>query len=298
MKVIVTGGSGRLGQYAVKELLGHGFDVLSIDTAQPSTKVCRFMATDLMKIEELHGIFSGADAVVHLARKRFPYTENGFDPISRTWKTPDLSGDAQRFNHNTAITYNILSAATAAGAKKIICGSSLAVYGLFYPSTNVSPDYLPVDEAHPRRPHDPYGLSKLVGEEMCDSFSRKGNMQIASLRFSGIYTATNIHVLAERRKDPTIRGTGPLWSYVDVRDAATACRLALQTDLLGHQAFNICAPTTIMDVPTEELVRRYLPEVEPVRVALQGNWCGYDTRKAEAILGFRARHLFKDGNLE
>ncbi len=298
MKVIVTGGAGRLGQYAVKELLEHGFDVLGIDTAQPPKNLCRFIVADLMNMEELHGIFAGADAVVHLARKRFPYTENGFDPVTWTWKTPDVSGDAQRFNHNTAITYNVLSAATAAGTKKIVCGSSLAVYGLFYPSTDVSPDYLPVDEAHPRRPHDPYGLSKLVGEEMCDSFSRKGNVQVASLRFSGIYAETNIHVLAERRKNPTIRGTGALWSYVDVRDAATACRLALQTDLLGHQAFNICAPTTIMDTPTEELVRRYLPKVEPIRAALQGNWCGYDTHKAEAILGFRARRLFKDGNLE
>lgn len=298
MKVIITGGSGRLGQYAIKELLEHGFDVFCIDAAQRSMNLCRSIAADLMRMEELHGIFAGADAVVHLARKRFPYTEHGFDPVSRTWKTPDLSGDAQRFNHNTAITYNVLSAAMTAGIKKIVSGSSLAVYGLYYPSTDVTPDYLPVDEAHPRRPHDPYGLSKLVGEEMCDSFSRKGNIQVASLRFSGIYAETNIHVLAERRKNPTIRGTGALWSYVDVRDAATACRLALQTDLLGHQAFNICAPTTIMDVPTEELVRRYLPKVEPVRVALQGNWCGYDTRKAEAILGFRARHLFKDGNLE
>lgn len=298
MKVIVTGGSGLLGRYAIKELVEHGFDVLCVDAAQPSTDLCRFVIADLMKMEELHGIFEGADAVVHLARRRFPYTANGFDPVSRTWKTPDLSGDAQRFNHNTAITYNVLSAATAAGTKKIVCGSSLAVYGLFYPSTDVSPDYLPVDEAYPRRPHDPYGLSKLVGEEMCDSFSRKGDVQIASLRFSGIYTAINFHVLAERRKDPTIRGTGALWSYVDVRDAATACRLALQADLQGHQGFNICAPTTLMDAPTEELVRRYLPRVERFKPGLQGNWCGYDTRKAATMLDFRARHLFHDGTLE
>lgn len=298
MKVIVTGGSGQLGRYAIKELVEHGCDVLCVEAAQPSTDLCRFVIADLMKMEELHGIFEGADALVHLARKRFPYTANGFDPIGRTWKTPDFSGDAQRFNHNTSITYNVLCAAMTAGIKKIVSGSSLAVYGLFYPSTNVSPDYLPIDEAHPRRPHDPYGLSKLVGEEMCDSFSRKGSIQIASLRFSGIYSETNIQLLEERRKDPTIRGTGALWSYVDVRDAAAACRLALQTDLFGHQAFNICAPTTIMDAPTEELVRRYLPEVERVRAGLPANWCGYDTSKAQAMLGFRARRLFNNGTLQ
>ena len=293
MKVIVTGGSGQLGQYAIKELLAHGCDVLSIDAAQPSTNLCRFVIADLMKMEELNVIFEGADALVHLARKRFSYTANGFDPLSQTWKTPDVSGDAQRFNHNTAITYNVLSAATAAGIKRIVSGSSLAVYGLYYPSTDVSPDYLPVDEAHPRRPHDPYGLSKLVGEEMCDAFSCKGDVRIASLRFSGIYSETNLHVLEERRKDPMVRGTGALWSYVDVRDAAAACRLALQADFQGHEAFNICATTTIMDQATEELLRRYLPQVSRIRAGLTGNWCGYETAKAEAALGFRARHLLK-----
>jgi nucleoside-diphosphate-sugar epimerase len=133
---------------------------------------------------------------------------------------------------------------------------------------------------------------------MCDSFCRKANGRIASLRFSGIYTETNQHVLAERKKDPTIRGTGALWSYVDARDAATACRLALEADFHNHQAFNICAPTTIMDAPTEDLVRRYLPGVERLKPGLQGNWCGYDTRKAALMLDFRARHLFQDGTLQ
>ncbi len=132
---------------------------------------------------------------------------------------------------------------------------------------------------------------------MCDAFSRRTGARIASLRFSGIYAAENAHVLAERRQNPMSRGAGALWSYVDVRDAAAACRLALAADFSGHQAFNICAPTTIMDEPTEELVRRYLPRVEKVNRAGK-NWSGYDTRKAEAVLGFEARHLFYQGILQ
>jgi nucleoside-diphosphate-sugar epimerase len=297
MKVVVTGGAGRLGRYAVKELLEHGFDVVSTDAVQPANSLSRFVAADLINVEGLKGIFAGADAAVHLARRRFPYTENGFDPAAGTWKTPDIAGDVRRFNDNTAMTYNVLSAATAAGVKKIVSGSSLAVYGFFYPAKETSPEYLPIDEKHPRRPQDPYGLSKLVAESMCDSLSRKANVRIASLRFSGIYAGENAHVLAERRKNPILRGTGALWSYVDVRDAAVACRLALQADFQGHEAFNICAPTTIMEQPTEELVRRYLPTVDCVTAGLQDNWCGYDTGKAETALGFRARHLFNNGTL-
>jgi nucleoside-diphosphate-sugar epimerase len=297
MKVVVTGGAGRLGRYAIKELLEHGFDVLSTDTVQPETSLCRFVAADLVNVEALQGIFAGADAVAHLARRRFPYTENGYDTASGTWKMPDIAGDARRFNDNTAMTYNVLAAASAAGVKKIVCGSSLAVYGFFY-SVEAAPDYLPVDEKHPRRPQDPYGLSKLVAEHVCDSFCRKAPVQIASLRFSGIYAAENARVLVERKKNPTLRGAGALWSYVDFRDAAAACRLALQADFPGHEAFNICAAKTIMDEPTEELVSRYLPRVKRVAPGSQPNWCGYDTRKAETVLGFVARHFFKNGTLQ
>lgn len=298
MKVIVTGGAGRLGRYAIAELLEHGGDAVAVDASEPEANLCRFVRADLGDAGALGEIFSGADGVVHLARRRFPYTENGFDPASGAWKTPDIAGDAERFNENTAMTYNVLSAAVAAGVKKIVCGSSLAVYGLFYPAAPVSPEYLPVDEKHPRRPQDPYGLSKLVSEHMCDSFARKTNAQIASLRFSGIYAAENARVLIERQKNPTIRGTGALWSYVDFRDAAAACRLALEADFRGHEAFNICAPTTIMETPTEELARRYLPKAERINAGLSGNGSGYATEKAETTLGFKARHFFRNGTLQ
>ena len=66
----------------------------------------------------------------------------------------------------------------------------------------------------------------------------------------------------ERRKNPIIRGTGALWSYIDVRDAARACRLALEANFAGHQTFNICAPDTIMDMPTAEFAAKYLPQVQ------------------------------------
>jgi UDP-glucose 4-epimerase len=73
--------------------------------------------------------------------------------------------------------------------------------------------------------------TKLVGEKLCEALSQKTGMQIASLRFSAIYTEEHRGLLIERRKNPLIRGAGALWSYIDVRDAARVCRLALETDL-------------------------------------------------------------------
>jgi nucleoside-diphosphate-sugar epimerase len=89
------------------------------------------------------------------------------------------------------------------------------------------------------------------------------------------------------------RGIGGLWTYIDVRDAATACRLAFERDFSGHQAFNICAPTTFMTVPTDELIERYLPNVRSAAPEGSANWAGYDTRKARELLGFEARYMLE-----
>jgi nucleoside-diphosphate-sugar epimerase len=294
MKIVVTGGAGRLGRYVINELVGRGHDVLCIDTVVPTESAYPSVAVDLREVKSLFSVFEGADAVMHLARIPFPYTANGFDPASGLWKTPDVAADTERFCHNVTISYNVLIASLEAGAKKIVTGSSLAVYGLYYPSRPNAPDYLPIDENHPLIPQDPYGMTKLVGEKLCDSFARKKEIQIASLRFAGIATGEQYPILLERQKVPLCRGTGALWSYIDVRDAAVACRLAVERDFSGHEAFNICAHKTMMNEPTLELLRRYLSQVKLNKSGLQDNWCGYAGGKAESILGFRAAHLLVD----
>jgi nucleoside-diphosphate-sugar epimerase len=262
--------------------------------AVPAEQACPSFAVDLREVKGLFSVFEGAEAVMHLARIPFPYTANGFDPTSGLWRTPDIAADTERFSRNVTISYNVLVASVEAGVKRIVSGSSLAVYGLYYPAAPNAPDYLPVDENHSLVPQDPYGMTKLVGEKLCDSFARKKQIQIASLRFAGIATDEQYPSLREKRKDPLWRGTGALWSYIDVRDAAVACRLAAERDFSGHEAFNICAPQTILKEPTLEIVQRYLPKVKIIKSGLKGNWCGYDAGKAERQLGFRAARLFVD----
>jgi nucleoside-diphosphate-sugar epimerase len=291
MRVVVTGGSGRLGQFVVRELFTHAHQVCAIDTVKPRECPCPTYLSDLTKVQPLLDHFKNADAVIHLARQRFPYTETGFNASAQRWEFADIAGDAARFNENIAMTNNVLVAAQAAGAKKLVVGSSLAIYGLYYPVTDLQPEYLPIDETHPLRPQDPYGLTKAVGEKLCDALSQKSAMPIASLRFSGIYTEEHRAMLAQRKNNPLIRGTGALWSYIDVRDAARACRLALEADFSGHQTFNICAPDTIMDTPTAALAAKYLPRVK-VLGKPDGRWSGYDIAKAEQMLGFRAKLLY------
>jgi nucleoside-diphosphate-sugar epimerase len=289
MRVVITGGSGRLGQYVVRELFTHNHAVAALDAIKPRECLCPTYTVDLMRIDSFIDHFNNADAVVHLARVRFPYTENGFNLAKQKWEFADIRGDAERFNRNVTITNNVVAAAQACAVKKLVCGSSLAVYGLYYPATDLQPAYLPIDEDHPLRPQDPYGITKLVGEKLGDALSQKAGAQVASLRFAGIYTEAHRSMLLERKNNPLARGTGSLWSYIDARDAARACRLALEADFGGHHVFNICASSTIMDMPTRELIARYLPGVTDLRERLDNRASGYSVVKAKTMLGFEAR---------
>ena len=284
MRVAVTGSAGRLGRRLAETLSGHGHEVVPVDVGAGAP-------VDLTDPDAALRALEGAEAVVHLARERFPYTEQGlYDRATGTWRAPDVAGDGGRFQRNVAMTYNVLAASVPLEISRLVMGSSLAVYGLYYPLSLALPDYLPVDEDHPRRPQDPYGLSKLAGEEICNGFARQSGARIASLRFAGIADDAVYQRLMRRREDPMVRGLGSFWSYIDVRDAAEACRLALEAGFEGHQAFNICAPTTYLTTSTRALLRRHLPEVRQVAFPPEDNYCCYASDKAREVIGFTARH--------
>lgn len=287
MKVAVTGSAGRLGRQVAVLLPQYGHEVVSLDASAASGAE----PVDLTDPDAALRALESAEAVVHLARERFPYTEQGlYDRATQTWRTRDASGDALRFQRNVAMTYNVLAAAASLGIPRLVIGSSLAVYGLYYPLRPALPDYLPVDEDHPRRPQDPYGLTKLAGEDLCDGFARRSGACVASLRFAGIADDAVYRRLMRRRDDPMVRGFGSFWSYIDVRDAADACRLALEANFEGHQAFNICAPITYLATPTAALLQRHLPRVRHTVFPTEDNYCCYASEKARKTLGFSGRY--------
>jgi nucleoside-diphosphate-sugar epimerase len=154
------------------------------------------------------------------------------------------------------------------------------------------PNYLPLDEDHPCRPVDSYGLSKLVGERIADACAQETGASIASLRLPGINFDPEFQLIKERLSNPRLRLPG-FWTYIDVRDAAEACRLALDLAPAGHTILNAAAPTSNMREPTDQLLRQYLPGVKKSRDDLAGNWSCLDCARAEGMLGFRAQHVWE-----
>lgn len=273
MKVVVTGGSGALGQKVVEELCAHGHTVLAIDRKPHPAGHRPSWSADLLDAGAVFEALAGADAVVHLAAHIAP----GFAP------------DTSTFNENVALTYNVLKAAHSCGLRRVVLASSIAAYGFLYARHAQMPDYLPIDEAHPCSPTDPYGLSKVVAERLADSFARLG-LDIVSLRLPGINYDPAFRRLLGLMNNPAFRAPG-FWTYVDVRDAAAACRLAAEASTAGHHVLNVAAPNSNMREPTPSLIRRFFPSLTDIRGGA-GNWSGMDSRRAEAELGFRAVHTW------
>jgi nucleoside-diphosphate-sugar epimerase len=174
----------------------------------------------------------------------------------------------------------------------VVCASSIAAYGFLYAPRIWEPDYLPLDEAYPCRPQDPYALSKVFGEQLADSCTGYSDVTVVSLRFSGVNFDPAFETLPARWADPA-RRMGTFWSYVDARDAAVACRLAVETPLSGHEVFNIAAATSRYLEPTGDLVRRYVPGTR-IREGYSGHWGGLDVTKAGKVLDFTAAHVWRD----
>jgi nucleoside-diphosphate-sugar epimerase len=97
---------------------------------------------------------------------------------------------------------------------------------------------------------------------------------------------------ASWQADPHLRRWN-LWSYIDLRDAASACRLALDAPVSGARSYIIANADTVMDRPTSELLREVFPDV-PVRDDVMGTGSLFSTAAARADLDWRPTHSWRD----
>lgn len=276
-KVVVTGGSGMLGRYVVREFVEHGYDVLNADIRPLEDPVCPTLIADLEQLGECYSALAGADAVVHLAAI----------PAAHI-RTPEVT-----FRNNVMSTYNILQAAEGLGIRKAVIASSESSYGIVFAVHPPAPKYVPVDEAHPQLPEDSYGLSKVVNELTADMFHRRTGMQIVSLRLGNVIPPERYATFPSFIHDPAQRER-ILWSYIDTRDAATACRLAVEADGLGAVALNIAADDSSMAIRSRELMAARFPGVTDFRAPLEGHETLLSNEKAKQLLGWQPVHFWRD----
>lgn len=275
-KVVVTGAAGRLGRKVVSDLISRGYSVFGVDKDRPEKMQCRFLPADLTDPAVAVDVLTGADAVIHLAAVPGPVSE----PSSVT------------FRNNVMATWNITEAAAAIGLQKIVFASSVFTLGWHESPTAYLPQYVPVDEEHPLTPFESYGLSKVLGEEIIATASRRSGIPAVSLRIMNVIQEDGYFAFPWPTPTGLLATRFVMWPYVDVRDAAVACRLALEADITGHEACFIAAEDTRFDAPTESLLREFAPKVE-IRQPLRDSASVISIEKARRLLGFRPQYAWR-----
>ena len=220
----------------------------------------------------------GCEALAHLAA--IPHPHLPADEVLRL---------------NVLGTQNVLEAARVHNIGRVVLTSSVGALGFSFPTHLCLPDYLPVDTAHPRRPQDVYGLSKLMNEESAAAMTRLTGMTTIVIRPPAVWDLREAKLrgwLADRAQQHGEQYDPSFWGYIDVRDQAVAFRLALESELTGHHVFFTMADDLAVNATVRELTERHLPGLVPDLDRLTGQTF-YDLAPAREHLGFVAEHTWR-----
>jgi nucleoside-diphosphate-sugar epimerase len=285
MRVLVTGGAGKLGHWVVQELCsakGAGsHEIVVLDLSMPENPIagCHYLVGNVDNFGEVVEAATGAEAIVHLAAIR----------------KPGLTSDGRTFTTNVLGTYNVHRAASILNIGHVVSTSSSAVYGWTYRVRNIEPPSLPLTEESPTTPQDSYGLSKVVGESIARWFADATGGSAIVLRPPWIIDPLEASQLRRQGGRPPT-SSGDLMAYVDVRDLADAYRLALESRLQGFHVFNVNAPdTTVLGN-----ARDHLATLDPALLAaardLPVNESFISAGRAQDVLGWTTRWLWRAAN--
>jgi len=282
MRVVVTGGAGRIGRWVVRELVSRQHEVTIYDRVPPS-EVPPGVEYKLGDCEDLGGVYDvlrGHDAVIHLAAI----------PSNRVHPYPTV------FRTNVVSTYNVGEAAGRLGLRKLVAASSINALGITMAERPFDPVYLPIDEEHPRLPQDAYSLTKLIDEEILGALHRRTGLQTIAIRpplmLYGDPDAERATV--QDRLDHPERSARVMWVYCDVRDLAQGFRLAVEDEKLGNETFFLTADDALAREPLATLLPRHFPGTEEMAKGLMGTTPAVTSAKAKRLLGYQPRHSWRD----
>jgi UDP-glucose 4-epimerase len=279
VRILITGGSGMVGRYMVDHLV-NGFDVEVLDLKPLHRSDVRLHTVDVLDLTSVRKVVEGFDAVVHLAGIPHPLTEPG----------------EKVFRVNVMGTFNLLEACAEHGIAKFILMSSESTLGFAFSSKRLWPLRIPIDESHPLRPHDPYGLSKVVAEQLCVAVSNRTDMKTICLRPPWVWVPEeNERTLYRQLLSEYPKWSKNLWSYIIVEDLTRCVRLALDSDHPGkHEAMFVCAADNWTGRESVDLIREFYPETRIVDPTLRGDASFISSAAARRILGFEPTRTWRD----
>jgi UDP-glucose 4-epimerase len=187
MEVLVTGGAGFIGSHMVKMLATRGYSVVTLDDLSAGFRDAvlagEFVHGSLYDIAGLDALFSAHtfDAVIHFA---------GSIVVGESVRDP-----SKYYRNNLVATLNLLDAMRKHGVGKLIFSSTAAIFGM--------PQYVPIDEGHPKTPINPYGMSKWMIENVLLDYERAYGFHSVALRYFNAAGAAPDGELGERHNPET-----------------------------------------------------------------------------------------------
>lgn len=226
MKIAVTGGCGFIGSHTIDYLIEKGHDVVAYDNLSTGSlenlnTSAHFYQGEVEDRTQLDAFFTREkpNAVMHMAAQI---------DVQVSMKNP--SYDA---NVNVMGTVNVLDMCKKYGVERFVYSSSAAIYG--------NPEYLGVDEKHPKNPESFYGYSKLVPETYIKMYCDSCDMTYGILRYANVYGPRQkaegeggvVAIFTERMKkneDCFVFGDGEQTrDFIYVKDIAAANAAALES---------------------------------------------------------------------
>ncbi len=167
LSVLVVGGAGYIGSHMVKALLQAGHQVTTFDNLSAGYR-------DAV----LGGEFVEGDLADHAALRNL-FDERRFDAVMLFAGSIQVGESVQKpalyYRNNLVNTLNLLDRMLEQDVRQLVFSSTAAIFG--------EPDYVPIDEAHPKRPVNPYGKSKWMVEQVLADYDRAYGLKSACLRY-------------------------------------------------------------------------------------------------------------------
>ncbi len=187
MKVLVVGGAGYIGSHMVKMLLDSGNQVVTFDNLSSGFRDAvlggEFVLGDLADERAIDAVIRQhqPDAVMHFA---------SYIQVGESVRSPD-----KYYQNNFTNTLNLMNAMVKHGINHFIFSSTAAVFG--------EPEYVPIDESHPKNPVNPYGRSKWMVEQVLSDYERAYGLKSVCLRYFNAAGADPSGLLGERHEPET-----------------------------------------------------------------------------------------------
>ncbi|MCL6480566.1 MAG: UDP-glucose 4-epimerase GalE [Firmicutes bacterium] len=174
-KILVTGGAGYIGSVVTELLVARGLPVVVVDNLTQGHRAAlpdavEFFRADLLEPEQVARVFEEhpIEAVIHLAAVSI---------VGESVRRP-----VHYYQQNVTGLLNLLEAMCRAGTRRMVFSSTASVYG--------TPERLPLTEAAPLRPVNPYGWTKVIGEQILADAAEAHGIRAITLRYFNVAGAT------------------------------------------------------------------------------------------------------------